>query len=204
VALQLFPSVNGIIPKAAEQGDATAQCNLGVCYYKGEGVPEDVITLLVKNGADINARDTNGDTPLLLAAFYQKLSNTKLLIKAGADVNLQDKKGDTALTTILGCFEFRMRFEPHDTTKQKEARDFAILDYLLSAGANPNIKDMKGNTALHLVPIEVPGPEQVSAAKDLVKHGADVTAKNNESKTAIDLSQGALRAYLEGAAKSLR
>ena len=25
--------------KAAEQGDADAQCNLGICYYKGEGVP---------------------------------------------------------------------------------------------------------------------------------------------------------------------
>jgi len=28
--------------KAAEQGDAGAQCNLGVKYYRGEGVPKDV------------------------------------------------------------------------------------------------------------------------------------------------------------------
>ena len=27
--------------KAAEQGDAVAQCNLGVCYYNGDGVPRD-------------------------------------------------------------------------------------------------------------------------------------------------------------------
>ena len=29
------------LQKAAEQGDAVAQFNLGVLYYKGEGVPQD-------------------------------------------------------------------------------------------------------------------------------------------------------------------
>ena len=27
--------------KAAEQGNSSAQCNLGICYYKGQGVAED-------------------------------------------------------------------------------------------------------------------------------------------------------------------
>jgi len=29
--------------KAAEQGDAYAQCSLGECYYYGDGVPQDFI-----------------------------------------------------------------------------------------------------------------------------------------------------------------
>lgn len=28
--------------KAAEQGDAYAQCSLGECYYYGDGVPQDI------------------------------------------------------------------------------------------------------------------------------------------------------------------
>jgi TPR repeat protein len=31
------------IMKAAEQGDADAQCDLGFAYYKGEGIPENKV-----------------------------------------------------------------------------------------------------------------------------------------------------------------
>ncbi len=41
--LQNFPEAEKWYRMAAEQGFASAQCNLGVMYYKGQGVPQDYV-----------------------------------------------------------------------------------------------------------------------------------------------------------------
>ena len=50
---------------------------------------------LIKAGADVNARDENGYTPLLFAAFWGYTEIVEKLIKAGADVNGKSDFGDT-------------------------------------------------------------------------------------------------------------
>ncbi len=55
---------------------------------------------------------------------------------------------------------------------------------LLAAGADPNIKDVDGNTALMLV-------ENPDAVKALIEAGADVNAKDKEGKTALTLAKEA-------------
>lgn len=46
-------------------------------------------------GADVNARDADGNTPLLLAAVYAGPECVELLLKKGADVNAVNKLGVT-------------------------------------------------------------------------------------------------------------
>ncbi len=48
-----------------------------------------VISLL-KQGANINATDSQGRTPLMIATYKNDVKTAKALIKAGADVNIQD------------------------------------------------------------------------------------------------------------------
>ena len=51
----------------------------------------------VEAGDDINARDNNGFTPLIAAAYYGNAPIVKYLCDKGADLNIQDDDGWTAL-----------------------------------------------------------------------------------------------------------
>jgi hypothetical protein len=54
-----------------------------------------IAELLIKRGANVNAKDSTGKTPLHDVAYDGSLSVLKLLIENGADVNAQDNKGRT-------------------------------------------------------------------------------------------------------------
>ena len=62
-----------------------------------EGNTDMVRSLLSSPGADVNARDERGNTPLLEAARFGHEDICRVLIGAGADVKAKDKDGRTAL-----------------------------------------------------------------------------------------------------------
>ena len=59
--------------------------------------PDKIIEILVKAGADVNASNVVGTTPLITAAFFNKAQLIQMLIDAGADINMMDKAGITPL-----------------------------------------------------------------------------------------------------------
>ena len=66
-----------------------------------EGNTDMVRSLVSSPGADVNARDERGSTPLLEAARYGHDDITRVLIAAGADLKAKDKDGKTALTLAV-------------------------------------------------------------------------------------------------------
>lgn len=54
-----------------------------------------IAKLLVEYGADINAKDKKGDTPLILAAKSGNSLMLKMLLEAKADFNVRNKRGKT-------------------------------------------------------------------------------------------------------------
>lgn len=62
-----------------------------------EGNTDMVKSLLSSPGADVNATDERGNTPLLEAARYGHDDICRVLIAAGANLKAKDKDGKTAL-----------------------------------------------------------------------------------------------------------
>ena len=63
--------------------------------------PIRAVKLLIKEGADLNARDAYGATPLIRAAECEQKAILKFLIKSGAELNFVDNDGLTALDYAL-------------------------------------------------------------------------------------------------------
>ena len=94
------------------------------------GNSKTIAKYLVRYGADVNARNQVGTTPLMYAMLQNKLFLPKLLIAGGADVNATDQWGRTAL--MVAAFEGKTKF----------------IKLLIKAGADVGMKDQFGKTAL--------------------------------------------------------
>ncbi|MDH1657963.1 ankyrin repeat domain-containing protein [Pseudomonas mosselii] len=75
---------------------------------------------LIKDGADVNARNKNGTTPLMYAKTYAfstgNITLIELLLKNGADIDARDNAGKTAADyTIERCaLILKALSGPHD------------------------------------------------------------------------------------------
>ncbi len=75
----------------------------------------DFVRTLIAAGANVNFRDQNGFTPLMIAAMEQDVDFVKVLIEAGANPNSRNKKGKTAL--MLAKDEKLNEFGEYETAK---------------------------------------------------------------------------------------
>jgi ankyrin repeat protein len=115
-----------------------------------------VVRKLLDGGADVNARDAEGNTPLILASFYAGPKCLELLIDKGADVNAANKAGATALVRAA-------------TSHEK-------VQLLVVAGANVRARTALGNTPLILAARRAGNSRTV---KLLLESGASATEHND-------------------------
>ena len=118
-----------------------------------------VVTTLVKAGADLNVQwKKNGNTPLFMASKADHLPIVELLLKSGANPSLCDKdewtplhvasyKGwHNSLKALLKVSDIEAKTDSGTTALGLACKSghTICLEILLAAGADPLVKDRKG------------------------------------------------------------
>jgi ankyrin repeat protein len=116
-----------LFPELVNSPDVKGFTPLIIAAYNNQ--PE-IVSILVRNGADVNAQDASGNTALMGASFKGYPEIVKILLDAGADVNQRNGQGAPALT-------FAATFG-----------QLAIAELLLQKGAEKNFADSRGKTPL--------------------------------------------------------
>ncbi len=122
--------------------------------------------------AEIDAKDANGRTPLMLAAASARPEIVLVLVKAKADVQARDENELTPLHLAA------------------EARRTDIVRLLLDAGADINARDNTGRTALSVAYAQ--SDDELFAA--LIDRGAHVGASEEGARLAHDATAEAVKA----------
>ena len=126
--------------------------------------------VLLDNGANVNIKDTNGETPLFRAMHSGSGPShrgvVELLIVRGADIHAKDKYGATPL---------------HRAALNESN---GIAEALLLNGARVNERDNDGGEPLHHAALV----NAVTVAMLLINHGANVNAKAG-GETLLDIAR---------------
>jgi FOG: Ankyrin repeat len=159
-------SISGMADSVAALLDAKADPNLetdfgqtptrATLYLPVALERKRVMTMLLNHRADIETRDEQGKTLLMLAAQNKDKETVELLLSHKADVSAKNHGGLTALhiaVISLNNPSPAPRIVPGSRVQvQGQNEPDATLDIvaaLLAAGANPNVQSNEGKTALN-------------------------------------------------------
>lgn len=133
---------------------------------------------LIAKGADINAHNEWGLTPIMLAAQYNRsVVVIKALLEAGADIHEAEPKYRSNALHLAA----------DSTTNSK------VIEVLLDAGANLDARNYLGETALIMA---VNSNTETKIATTLIKLGADINARDYQGHSVLDYAKLAKRTYL--------
>lgn len=86
------------------------ECGYYPIHYAVGLVEVEITKLLVNNGVKINVTDKkNGDTPLHIAAKYERVDTIQLLLEKGADTKIRNKNGQTFVDIIKQSHNMAVR-----------------------------------------------------------------------------------------------
>jgi ankyrin repeat protein len=161
-------------------------------HYAADRGHKDIVELLIAKGADINAKNNDGQTPLHYAVEKGHNDIAELFIADGADINAKNNEGQTLVDIAVN----QNRSEVVKLLVAKGANisihaaarigDLVIVENLIQKGTDLNTKDASGRTALHYA-VEKGHKDIVEL---LIANGANVNAKDKNNDTPAHIALG--------------
>lgn len=192
LSANIIPNVNGMCDSTTPLILASGRNNLAIAL------------LLLEHGADPNKRDPDGSTSLqraasvnnpqmfrlllshgaqatqeildrslVAAAFNQALEMVKILDELGANINAQPAVNLVSFRYTPPCHLTPLMAALYDSSSDSPASS-AIANYLISRGADVNLKDEDKRTALHYAARGL----NYRMVNQLIDHGAQVDDKD--------------------------
>ena len=192
------PAIRALLAAGADP-DATAMDGMTALIQAVRTGRQEAIPPLLAAGADPNRPDRQGRTALMLCLRTEFIGGTDLLaevvrplLAAGADSDRRDRQGRTALMYAVGekwDSSYREGIQPLGKAGNTDAGKF--VDALLAAGAQPNLADDDGRTALMYAAEAC----SVDATNSLIDAGASVHQKDKKGQSFVDIFNRSERWY---------
>ncbi|KAF5275890.1 hypothetical protein FQR65_LT04129 [Abscondita terminalis] len=179
------------------------ECHGGsVLHYAAENDMLTIVHLLVMGGAEVNVLNKEQNTPIVCAILAYKNNIVKYLIKAGASIDLKGTDGMTALHlaaksgNLTACkllLESSSRSSNYVNIPDDggwspliwacEHGHFEVAKYLLHKSADPLLRDVEQNVALHWAAFS----GSADIAELLLNYKSDINAVNAYGETPLHI-----------------
>lgn len=132
----------------------------------------DTVRALLRAGANIDCKNTQGLTPMGLAAQLQQTEIVKMLIDQRANIQTKDIGGQTPLHSAVGTQYGYHRNASLEVTK-----------ILIEHGADPNAKDIAGYTPVHMAASARLTPVSQEILRVLIRAGGKIHTLSHDGRS---------------------
>ena len=191
-------AINVLLEAGADTLRADNNCKTCLMCAVDGNCSNEVLQAIIDHGADVNAKNIQNYTALMVACLKGNVHAINVLVKTGSDINTADIDGNTCLMhAVRGhCSKEVLQaiidhgVDVNATNKENHTALMSACQYddvdaitvLLGSGADPNIANDNGDTCFHIVVIKSFSKKVIQT---IIDHGVNVDATNNLNMTPL-------------------
>lgn len=203
LVLSAFLASAALAQTAPSSPEISAYRGLHAAAARGDAAE---VRRLAKGGANLNARDGHGRTPLMAAAYGGHHAAARALIAAGADLNARDSAKYDVLTIAAVANDLKMLqiaiaagantgriTSPYDGTALIAAAHLGHVEVVraLIAGKAPldHVNNLAWTALIEAIVLGDGGPRHVATLRALVEAGANVNLADGQGARPLTLAR---------------